>query len=128
MRLLLDTHVLVWAMSEPARLSRRAHAALSKSSNDVFVSMASAWELSILQGLERLVLKVPIEALFTEGLARLRIRLVPIQLPHVAAVAGLPRHHRDPFDRLLIATALSEDLALVSADQALAPYGVHIVW
>lgn len=95
---------------------------------ELFVSMTSAWELAILQGLGRVRLDVSLDVVFTEVLAALRIRLLPIQLRHVVAVAGLPAHHRDPFDRLLVATALSETLALVSRDRALERYAVTVVW
>jgi len=127
-RLLLDTHALVWALAEPGRLSPRARAAVSRSASDVYVSMASAWELAILHGLQRVRLGAPLGTIFTEGLAALRIRLLPIQLQYVAAVAALPRHHRDPFDRLLIATAMTEKLALVSCDRAFEQYDVTVVW
>lgn len=128
MRLLLDTHALVWALAEPERLSSRARTMIANASADVYVSMVSAWELSILHGLERVRLGAPLDVIFTEGLAALRIRLLPIQLSHVVAVAALPRHHRDPFDRLLLATAKAEKLALVSCDRALAQYDVPLIW
>ena len=128
MRLLLDTHALVWALAEPDKLSSRARSAISNSRSDVYASMASAWELSILQGLARVRLAAPLETIFTEGLSALRIRLLPIQLQYVAAVATLPKHHRDPFDRLLLATAMSEKLTVVSCDKAFDQYGVSVVW
>ncbi|MEO8620232.1 MAG: type II toxin-antitoxin system VapC family toxin [bacterium] len=92
MRLLLDTHALVWALADPGKLSSRARSAISNARSDVYVSMASAWELSILQGLDRVRLEAPLDVVFSEALAALRIRLLPIQLQHVAAVATLPRH------------------------------------
>ena len=128
MRLLLDTHALVWALAEPGRLSARARAAVANPAAVVYASMASAWELAILQGLNRVHLGAPLHAIFTEGLAALRIRLLPIQLQQVSAVAALPRHHRDPFDRLLLATALAEKLSLVSCDRAFEQYDVTVVW
>jgi PIN domain nuclease of toxin-antitoxin system len=73
-------------------------------------------------------LDLPLATLFTDGLAAMRFHLLPIRLPHVAGVAELPRHHRDPFDRLLIATALVERLKVVSADRAFTRYGVPVVW
>jgi len=127
-RVLLDTHALVWALAEPDRLSSRARAALVDPATVVFVSLTSAWELAILQGLERVRLQVPLASLFTEGLAALRIQLLPIRLHHVAGVAGLPQHHRDPFDRLLVATALAERLTVVSADRTFKRYGVPVLW
>lgn len=128
MRVLLDTHALVWALGEPHRLSSRARAAITDPSTVVFVSLTSAWELAILQSLDRVRLTVPLGTLFTEGFAALRFHLLPIRLPHIARVADLPRHHRDPFDRLLVATALAERLTVVSTDRAFARYGVPVVW
>ena len=128
MRVLLDTHALVWALGDPDRLSSRARATIADPGTVVFVSLTSAWELAILQGLERVRLQVPLGTLFTEGLAALRFQLLPIRLPHVAGVADLPQHHRDPFDRLLVATALAEKLTVVSADRAFRRYGVPVIW
>jgi PIN domain nuclease of toxin-antitoxin system len=125
---LLDTHALIWALSDPDRLSSRAHAAIVDPETVVFVSLTSAWELAILQGLERVRLDVPLGTLFTEGLAALRFHLLPIRLGHIAATAELPQHHRDPFDRLLVAAALAERLSVVSADRAFKRYGVPVVW
>jgi PIN domain nuclease of toxin-antitoxin system len=128
MRVLLDTHALVWALGEPDRLSSRARATIADQSTVVFVSLTSAWELAILQTLDRVRLAVPLAALFTDGFAAMRFHLLPIRLPHIARVAELPRHHRDPFDRLLVATALAERLTVVSGDRAFARYGVPVVW
>jgi len=128
MRVLLDTHALVWALGEPGRLSSRARATIADQATVVFVSVTSAWELAILQSLDRVRLDLPLATLFTDGLAAMRFHLLPIRLPHVAGVAELPRHHRDPFDRLLIATALVERLKVVSADRAFTRYGVPVVW
>lgn len=128
MRVLLDTHTLVWALAEPDRLSKRARAALADPATVAFASLASAWELAILQNLERVRLQVPLPTLFTEGLAALGMQLLPIRLAHVAGVAGLPQHHRDPFDRLLVATALAERLTVVSADPVFKRYGVPVLW
>ena len=128
MRVLLDTHALVWALGDPDRLSSRARATIADPGTVVFVSLTSAWELAILQGLERVRLQVPLGTLFTEGLAALRFQLLPIRLSHVAGVANLPQHHRDPFDRLLVATALAEKLTIVSADRACKRYGVPVIW
>ena len=128
MRVLLDTHALVWALAEPERLSSRARATIANPATDAYASMTSAWELAILQGLGRVRLDAPIEVIFSEGLAALRIRLLPIQVPHVARVAGLPHHHRDPFDRLMVAAALTEKLAVVTKDRMFTRYGVTVVW
>jgi PIN domain nuclease of toxin-antitoxin system len=128
MRVLLDTHALVWALGEPDRLSRRARATIADQATVVFVSLTSAWELAILESLDRVRLTVPLAALFTEGLAALRIQLLPIRLPYVVAVSRLPQHHRDPFDRLLVATAKAEHLTVISADREFKRYGVPVLW
>lgn len=128
MRVLLDTHALVWALAEPDRLSPRAREVIADPATVVFVSLTSAWELSILQGLDRVRLKVPLVTLFTEGLASLRINLLPIRLQHVAGVATLPQHHRDPFDRLLVSAAVAEKLSVVTGDKLFRRYGVTVVW
>jgi PIN domain nuclease of toxin-antitoxin system len=127
-RVLLDTHALVWALGDPDRLSSRARGTIADQATVVFVSLTSAWELAILQSLDRVRLKVPLATLFTEGLAALRFHLLPIRLPHIAGVAELPMHHRDPFDRLIVSTALAERLTVVSADRAFTRYGVPVVW
>jgi PIN domain nuclease of toxin-antitoxin system len=128
MRVLLDTHALVWALGEPDRLSPRARATLADQATVVFVSLTSAWELAILQSLDRVRLKIPLATLFTEGLAALRFQLLPIRLPYVVGASALPQHHRDPFDRLLVATAKAELLTVVSADREFKRYGVPVLW
>jgi PIN domain nuclease of toxin-antitoxin system len=128
MRVLLDTRALVWALGEPDRLSPRARATIADQATVVFVSLASAWELAILQSLDRVRLKVPLATLFTDALAALRFQLLPIRLPYVVAVSALPQHHRDPFDRLIVATAKAERLTVVSADREFKRYGVPLLW
>jgi PIN domain nuclease of toxin-antitoxin system len=128
MRVLLDTHALVWALGSPDRLSPRARATIADQATVVFVSLTSAWELAILESLGRVRLKVPLATLFTDGLAALRFQLLPIRLPYVVAVSELPQHHRDPFDRLLVATARAERLTVVSADREFKRYGVPVLW
>ena len=128
MRVLLDTHALVWALGDPDRLSPRARATIANQATVVFVSLTSAWEIAILQNLDRVRLKVPLAVLFTEALAAARFQLLPIRLEYVAAVAELPQHHRDPFDRLLVATAKAERLTVISADRQFKRYAVPILW
>ena len=128
MKLLLDTHALVWALADPDRLSLRARHALADSRSVLFASVTSAWELAILQGLGRLHMGVPLESVFTANLAAMGIRLLPIQLAHLTCLGTLPQLHRDPFDRMIIAAAMSEGLSIVSRDRAFAQYDVPVVW
>ena len=121
MKLLLDTHALLWWDNDklPAPVVRRIQRA-----EEVFVSAASAWEISIKLALGKLTGRGTVAALLTDyGFVEL-----PISIAHAALVERLPTHHRDPFDRLLVAQALAEDLVLVSADEALARYGAPVVW
>lgn len=118
MRILLDTHLLLWALGAPAKLPARARKAIA--GGDVFVSAASIWEISIKAGLGKLSAD-PDEVLAALGPAG--FTELPVTGQHAARVAGLPPLHRDPFDRLLIAQALVEPMQLLTNDAALAPYG-----
>lgn len=115
-------------MLSPSQLSVTALAAIQNPQNRIFLSLVSAWEMSIKSGLGKLNLTQPIEP-FVENQARCnRFEILPITLPHIAAVERLPQHHRDPFDRLLIAQSISEAMVLISADRAFAPYPVSVLW
>lgn len=124
MRLLLDTQALVWIVAG-RRLHRKADAAYMNPSNEVLVSAASYWELSIKTGLGKLDLDF--EQLDAE-LELNRIGWLPIERTHCRRSGRLPLHHRDPFDRLLVAQALHENLAIISGDEAFDAYGVTRVW
>jgi PIN domain nuclease of toxin-antitoxin system len=128
MRLLLDTHALLWALEDDPRLGQQARALLGAPQEAVFVSLASAWEMAIKQSLGKLRLSQPVERIMAERLPSLRVGLLPIDIRHVGRVETLPFHHRDPFDRMLAAQALVEGLALISSDVVFDTYGVARVW
>jgi PIN domain nuclease of toxin-antitoxin system len=123
-RLLLDTHAFIWAARDPARLSARAAAAIEDADNDVFVSAVSAWEIAIKRARGRLRFPDVDEPM----LAALRIVELPIRLRHAAAIGTLPDHHRDPFDRMLLAQARADDLTIVSHDRAFTDYDAPVLW
>ena len=123
MRLLLDTHSLLWALGEPALLSQKAREALNARENIVYVSVVSLWECAIKASLGKL--RLPGD--FFEALAPAGFEWLPIALPHLNAYVELPMHHRDPFDRMLVAQALHEQLALVTRDQAIRRYAVPVI-
>jgi PIN domain nuclease of toxin-antitoxin system len=127
-RLLLDTHAFIWWMQDDARLSTGARTLLRDRANDVFVSIASIWEIAIKVGVGRLRMPGELRVFLTDQVARIGLPLLPIAFEHVVAVHALPQHHRDPFDRLLIAQCRQERLALVSRDGKLAAYDVELVW
>jgi PIN domain nuclease of toxin-antitoxin system len=127
-RVLLDTHAFIWWMDADAALSRRARATIASSANECLFSIASAWEMAIKVSLGKLTGRGQIDRDVPEQLAANGISMLPIDLGHVARVASLPFHHRDPFDRLLAAQALGEGIAIVSADRVFESYGVKRVW
>lgn len=124
LRLLVDTHAFIWAAAAPERLSQQAALALRDPDNDVLVSAVSGWEIAIKRSLGRLRFPDP----DSEMLAMLHMGELPVTFHHTAELATLERHHRDPFDRMLIAQALGEDLKLVSADRVFHDYDVALIW
>lgn len=122
MRLLLDTHVFLWWRA--AREMRAEAMDAIRSADDVFVSAASAWEVSI----KAATGKIRLTASFADGVAQSGFVPLPINLVHAAVAGELPPHHRDPFDRMLVAQARVERLTLVSHDRRLEPYGAAIIW
>ncbi len=128
MRLLVDTHAFVWAVLEDRKLSQSARQTWLDDTNELLISPASLWEIAIKVGLGKLALKRPFEEFFATELTGNRLELLPILPSHASRVAELPHHHRDPFDRLLVAQALCENVPLLSADAALDVYGVQRVW
>lgn len=128
MKLLLDTHSFLWFIEDSPKLSATALASIKDGTNDVFVSLASLWEMAIKVSIGKLTLNSPFEALIPQQLGLNRITLLDIALSHAVAVANLPVHHKDPFDRLLIVQAMVEQMPIVSIDSALDAYGVTRLW
>ena len=125
----MDTHTLVWLTTGGERLSATARDHLADASRTLLVSPATVWELSIKNGMGKLDLKIPLPDLVQRALAHPRIILLPITPRHALGVRDLPQHHRDPFDRLLIATALAEGCPIVSKDTSLDAYeGLQRIW
>ena len=127
MRVLLDTHAFLWWLEDNERLSSGARQAI-ETSVEGFLSVASCWEIAIKVSRNKLKLAKPIERVVPEQLALNGFQLLQIDLDDVARVATLPFHHRDPFDRLLVAQALNDELTIVSADPVFKKYGVKRVW
>jgi PIN domain nuclease of toxin-antitoxin system len=121
MKLLLDTHVLLWAAGEPKRLSRRARALLNDSDNELLFSVASLWEVAIKRGLGRSDFQVDAR-LLRRGLLDNGYNELPIVSEHVVATESLPAIHKDPFDRVLVAQATVEGVTLLTTDSLVAQY------
>lgn len=128
MKLLLDTHSFIFYVDRPDALPSAALAALEDTSNELFLSLVSPWEMQIKIALGKLQLGKPVVELVQAELDRTAIQLLPITLGHIDALSRLPNHHRDPFDRLLIAQAIHEQLTLVSSDQSIAKYAATMLW
>jgi PIN domain nuclease of toxin-antitoxin system len=124
LKLLLDTHAALWFLGGDARLGDSAKRQLTDDTNQVLLSAAVVWEVAIKRSLGKLV--VPEK--YVSLLLGAGVQALPVTVEHAAAVEALPRHHRDPFDRMLVAQASVEGAALVSRDDALRPYGVTLVW
>lgn len=125
-RLLLDTHTLLWSMSGSKRLSPRAAEALRTGENHV--SIVTFWELGIKISLGKLELAPDWKRRTTRYMESYGIHLLPIEPDHCELLSTLPFHHRDPFDRMLVAQAQSEGLSLVSTDRHMQAYGVERIW
>ena len=128
MRVLLDTHAFLWMALDPGKLSSAAKRRITNSGTEKLLSLASVWEAAIKLSLGKLRLDLPLAELVEEEAVQNDVALLPIAKRHVLAVASLPWHHRDPFDRLLVTQSLSEGLAIVSADAAFDAYGVRRIW
>jgi PIN domain nuclease of toxin-antitoxin system len=128
MKLLLDTHALIWFAENDARLSAPARQALEDDTNDLFCSVASIWEMAIKASLGKLKLSARLDTVFRRRLEESGFAVLAVEYAHAAHVLSLPWHHRDPFDRLLIAQAALEQLALVSHDNQLDAYGIVRIW
>jgi PIN domain nuclease of toxin-antitoxin system len=127
-KLLLDTHVWLWSAIEPKRLSDPTRAALLDASNEIYLSAASIWETAIKVELGKLQLPTGLAEFVANQTGPGVAEILPINADHAIAVAELPRHHRDPFDRLLVAQAKVEELTLVTVDEAVRAYGVPVLW
>ncbi|MBI3267627.1 MAG: type II toxin-antitoxin system VapC family toxin [Planctomycetes bacterium] len=128
MRLLLDTHTFIWWDSEPGRLSPSALAACCAPVHALVLSVVSVWEMQIKLQLGKLQLQRPLVELIADQQRRNRIEIPPVSLAHALKVGELPSHHRDPFDRMLIAQACVDGLTVVTADAAFTSYPAPILW
>ena len=128
MKVLLDTHAFIWWDSDPTKLSPQARAACEDRTNVVLLSVASAWEMQIKLQLGKLALRLPLAEVIASQQQTNDIQVLPVALGHVLALQDLSAHHKDPFDRLLIAQANVEEAVLISHDPVFAHYPVKVLW
>jgi PIN domain nuclease of toxin-antitoxin system len=127
-RALVDTHVAIWYVQGDPRLPRHVAEWLEQSDHHRLFSAASAWEIVIKASIGKMPLKRPALEFIDACIADLAMERLPILYDHVYRVASLPRHHGDPFDRMLVAQALVEDVAVVTGDAWIGSYGVQVIW
>mgnify|MGYP000541817322 CR=1 FL=1 len=128
MNLLLDTHVFIWLSLAPEQLSEPVTDLLMDEKNLWFLSLASVWEMQIKRQLGKLSLNLPLPELIASQQQTNGLQLLPIELNHIFTLENLPQFHRDPFDRLLIAQAITEQIPLLSIDTVFDHYPVQRLW
>ena len=128
MRFLLDSHAFLWWLDGSANISEAARSVLRVRKNEIFVSLACVWEMAVKTSLGKLRLALPFERFMTENLGRNTFTLFPVEFRHVLGVASLPFHHRDPFDRLLVAQSIEDEIPVISADTIFDRYGAQRIW
>lgn len=128
-RLMLDTHVLLWALTEPSRLSEQIRALAADRRTELFVSAASAWEIATKQRLGKLPQADVLVRAYRQHLARLQVESIPVDDEHSLLAGSMEWDHRDPFDRMIAAQAMVESLPLATADEAFKTLtGVQVLW
>lgn len=128
MKLLLDIHAFIWWDESPGRLGTAAHAACLDPDNELVLSTASVWEIQLKRMLGKLTFRKPLREMLDDQVRQNGLEIVPVGLEHILGLDSLPFHHRDPFDRILIAQARVEGWTLVSHDGAFARYGLPMLW
>lgn len=128
MKILLDTHAFLWFFLGDSRISPAARSAIESDENQNLLSIVSLWEIAIKSSIGKITLTGDFESIVHQALADATIALLPINVPHVVEVSRFPFHHRDPFDRLIVAQARIDGLVIVSADDVFAAYNVTRLW
>ncbi|BAU12682.1 hypothetical protein LEP3755_32130 [Leptolyngbya sp. NIES-3755] len=128
MRLLIDTHVFIWLNETPDRIPQQTIALLSNPDNELLLSLVSVWEMQIKIQLGKLQLQNPLQDILRTQQSVNDLQILSIELSHIWALEGLPNHHRDPFDRLLIALTIATQLSIVSADSKFDRYSIEQLW
>ena len=128
MKLLLDTHTFLWFIMGNSSLGSKARTAIEDLANEKYVSVASVWEIAIKVSIGKLSLSAPFSALIPDQLIANGFELLNLEVAHAAALINLPFHHRDPFDRLLIAQAMVEQIQIVSIDSTFDAYPISRLW
>jgi PIN domain nuclease of toxin-antitoxin system len=127
-KLLLDTHAFLWAITDDPKLSEKARRMFTSNDNELLLSVASVWEILVKVQIGKLPLPKPAADYLRQQLTKNAVVILPIQLRHALRLEQLPPHHRDPFDRILIAQSLEEELPILTADPLMKNYSATIMW
>ena len=128
MRVLIDSHALIWYVDQDKLLSIASHAAISDPANDLLLSAGSIWEIGIKIGLGKLLLTQQFKVWMNQAISDLHVTVLPLTVEYVDVQSNLPKHHGDPFDRLIVAQAIVEQVSIISADVNLDAYGIIRIW
>jgi PIN domain nuclease of toxin-antitoxin system len=128
LKLLVHTHAMLWFANDSKELSAKARKAFANNENEVFFSMASIWELSIKISLKKLSMPISLEEFIKIAVVANNVKILDIKAQHLFKLSTLPYFHRDPFDRLLVAQSMQEDLKVISKDIHLRKYNISCIW
>jgi PIN domain nuclease of toxin-antitoxin system len=128
MRVLIDSHALIWYVDQDKLLSLASRAAISDPTNDLLLSAGTIWEIGIKAGLGKLVLTQPFKFWMDQAISDLQVTVLPLSVDYVDVQLKLPKHHGDPFDRLIVAQAIVEQVPIISVDASLDAYGITRIW
>lgn len=128
MKILLDTHAFIWPDFQPEKLSKKAIEVCQDTSNELYLSMASLWEMQIKAQLGKLKLKIPLEEMLALQQQENDLKVLNFSLAHIYQLQLLPFHHNDPFDRIIIAQRMLENMTLISVDEKLKAYNIAVLW
>ena len=128
MRLLLDTHVFLWMNDAPEKLPAKFRNLFARGEDEMFLSIALPWEIEIKQQIGKLAIEGTVDELLAPYIEDNSLRLLPIELRHILGLGSLAMHHRDPFDRMFIAQALTDGMEIVTADPLFEAYPVSLIW
>ncbi|MEG4045363.1 type II toxin-antitoxin system VapC family toxin [Microcoleus sp. Pol17_C1] len=128
MRLLLETHAFIWYTTDSSILTATGRSLIDNGENDILLSTASVWEMAIKYSIGRLTFSMPFMKFIKQQIAVNRIDILEITFDHIEVVASLPLHHRDPFDRLIIAQSMAEQIPVLSVDAIFDAYAIARVW
>ena len=128
MKFLIDTHTLLWIVTNDIKLSEKANKLYLNSDNLIFISLASIWEMAIKISIKKLSIKEPLKDFIQGQIKGNDIRILNIEIKHILLLENLPFHHRDPFDRLIISQSMSENIPILSSDKVLDLYPIKRIW